>query len=122
MTSPVDQAALPRRPALVWLLLASAVVAGFSLVTTGLWIPAVMMFDAPGSTQSPPTVAFALYSAAGPLAGLAGIATGWIRIAQGRRFSGLKWMIVLPIVWLVGLLGWFAVLAAFCGGQFDCRV
>jgi len=23
---------------------------------------------------------------------------------------------------LVGLLGWFAVLAAFCGGQFDCRV
>jgi hypothetical protein len=40
---------------------------------------------------------------------------------MGRRFSALKWMVAIPIVWLVGLLGWFAAISAFCGGQFDCR-
>jgi hypothetical protein len=109
------------KPALIWLILASVAVAGFGVVTAGLWIPAIMMFDAPGSTEQPALVAFAVYSASGPVASAIALLAGWWRAAMGRRFSALKWMVAIPIVWLVGLLGWFAAISAFCGGQFDCR-
>jgi hypothetical protein len=118
---PDTRAPVPRRPALVWLILASLAVAGLGVVSAGLWIPSLMLFDAPGSAQNVPLVAFALYSASGPVAAALGLLAGWVRVAMGQRFSGLKWMIVIPVVWLVGLLGWFAVLTAFCDGQFDCR-
>lgn len=109
MTAPPDA----RRPALAWLIVATVAVGWFGIATLGLAVPAIMLFDAPGSTGSAATVAFAVYSAAGPLAAIAGIAMGWTRAAAGRRYSGLKWMIVIPVVWLVGLLGWLAAIDAF---------
>lgn len=111
----------PSRPALVWLIVATIAVGWFGVATLGLLAPAIMMFDAPGPARDAATLAFALYSAMGPLAAIAGIVTGWVRAASGRRYSGLKWMIVIPVVWLVGLLGWLAVVNAFCAGQFDCQ-
>ena len=109
-----------KRLSLIWPSLATPVVLLFGFVTVGLWMPAVMMFDAPGSMENKAVVAFALYSSAGPVAALLGLVVGWVRVGLGQRASGLKWMIVIPIVWLVGLLGWLAVLSAFCEGQFSC--
>lgn len=105
-----------------WLPLTSFVVAAFGVATSFLWMPAVMMFDAPGSIDEPGVVGFALYSSAGPLAALLGLIVGWVRVFMGHRASGLKWMIVLPLVWLIGLFAWIAVLMTVCGDSFTCTV
>lgn len=110
----------PKRPMFFWLPLASVVVFAFGVVTTGLWIPAVMMFDAPGSIDQVGVFAFALYSSAGPVAAALGLIVGWFRVFRGNRAAGLKWMIVLSLVWLVGLIAWFAVIATVCGDSFTC--
>ena len=112
--------AAPKRLSLVWLILASLVVALLGFVSMGLWMPAVMMFDAPGSMENAGLVAFALYSSAGPVAALLALVVGWVRVAMGRRASGLKWMLVLPVLWLVGLVGWIVAAASLCGGALDC--
>ena len=104
----------------LWLILASLAVLAFGLVTAGLWIPAVMMFDAPGSERNLAVVAFAVYSAAGPVAALFALLAGWYQIARGNRASGIKWMIATPLLWLIGLLGWFLAIGALCNGQLDC--
>lgn len=91
----------------IWLVVASIAVLALGIASTGLWIPAAMMFDGPGAAQNPAVIGFALYSSAGPLAALIGLVAGWFRVFQGARGSGLKWMIVVPAVWLVGLLGLF---------------
>ncbi|WP_203292139.1 hypothetical protein [Maricaulis parjimensis] len=110
----------PKRLSLIWPSLATPVVLLFGVVTTGLWMPAVMMFDAPGSIENKALIAFALYSSAGPVASILGLIVGWVRVAMGKRASGLKWMIIIPIIWLVGLLGWLAIVSAFCESRFSC--
>jgi hypothetical protein len=107
---------------MLWLVLTSLVVIVFGVVSAGMWIPAVMMFDAPGSTDNLPAIAFAIYSSSGPLAALIGLVVGWVRVFGGHRGSGLKWMLVVPFLWALGLVGWFTILAAVCDGSFDCSV
>ena len=110
----------PKRLSLIWPSLATLVVIGFGFVTVGLWYPGLLILAAPGTEGNLPATAFAIYSMAGPVAAGFGILTGWVRIAMGKRFSGLKWMIAIPIIWLVSLFGWLAVANAFCEGQFSC--
>lgn len=110
----------PKRPMFFWLPLTGVVVAAFGVATSFLWMPAAMMFGSPGAFDEPGVVGFALYSSAGPLAALLGLVVGWMRVFMGHRASGLKWMIVLPLVWLIGLFAWIAVLMTVCGDSFTC--
>jgi hypothetical protein len=110
----------PKRLSLIWPSLATLVVIAFGFVTTGLWFPGLMILASPGTEGEVAAKAFALYSMAGPVAAALAVLTGWVRVAMGKRFSGLKWMIAIPIIWLVSLFGWLAIANAFCDGQFSC--
>lgn len=112
----------PARLSLIWLIATTLVVIAFGVVTAGLWYAGLVLMASPGTQGVLLARAFAVYSMAGPVAAALGVLAGWVRVLMGRRASGLKWMIVIPIVWLIGLLGWLAVVNALCGGQFDCRV
>ncbi|MDM7983343.1 MAG: hypothetical protein QUV02_02760 [Maricaulis sp.] len=43
----------PKRLGWLWVILATVIVAVFGFVSMGLWMPAVMMFDTPGSADKP---------------------------------------------------------------------
>lgn len=109
-----------KRPMFFWLPLTSLVVAAFGVATTSFWIPGAMMFGSPGAIDEPGVVGFAIYSSAGPLAAVLGLVVGWVRVFGGNRAAGLKWMIILPLIWLVGLLAWLAVLFTVCNDSFSC--
>ena len=111
----------PARLSLIWLVATTLLVVAFGAVTSGLWYAGLVLMASPGTQGMLPAQAFALYSMAGPVAAALGVLVSWSRVIMGKRASGLKWMIVIPIVWLIGLLGWLAIVNAFCGGQFDCR-
>ncbi len=117
---PIEMSETPRPLSLIWPSLATLVVIGFGAVTAGLWYPGLLILASPGAQGNLPATAFAFYSMAGPVAAALAVLTGWVRIVMGKRFSGLKWMIAIPIIWLVGLFGWLAVANAFCEGQFSC--
>jgi hypothetical protein len=106
-------------PGPVWLISASFVIIAFGFAASVMWEPAWLMFTG-GERITLPVAAFALYSAGGPLAALLALIAGWIRFRSGNRASALKWMIALPVIWLIGLLGWLAALQAFCGGALVC--
>ena len=95
----------PRRLGWLWVILASVVVAVFGFISVGLWMPAAMMFDAPGSEENALVWFFALYSAAGPVASGLGLLVGWVRVLMGQRGSGVKWMIAIPLIWMISLIG-----------------
>lgn len=108
------------RPSMIWLVLTSLVVIAFGVVTSGLWYPALVILASPGTEGEGAVLAFAVYSSAGPVAALLGLVVGWVRVVMGRRYSGLKWMIALPLIWLIGLFGWLAIVNTVCDGRFDC--
>ncbi|WP_297731609.1 hypothetical protein [uncultured Maricaulis sp.] len=110
----------PKRLSLIWPSLATIAVLGFGFVSMGLWLPALMMFDAPGSTENQALVAFALYSSAGPVVAILAVIIGWVRVIMKQRGSGLKWMLVIPLLWIAGLVGWLVFATAVCGDTFDC--
>lgn len=105
-----------------WVGLASLTTLAFAGLTSGLWAPAVMMFDAPGVADLPQVWFFAIYSACGPLAAIAGLVAGWWRILRGERSRGVKWMILLPLIWLIGLLGLIGALSTFCADDWSCGI
>lgn len=106
-------------PGPAWLISASLVVIAFGLASSVMWGPSWQMFAA-GEGLPLQVVAFALYSAGGPLAALLALIAGWVRFSAGNRSSALKWMIAVPVIWLIGLLGWLAALQAFCDGALVC--
>lgn len=105
-----------------WVIVASLAALAFGVLASGLWVPAVMMFDAPGTADIPQVWFFAIYSACGPLASLAGLVAGWWRISRGERSRGVKWMILMPLIWLVGLLGLTGILTTFCADDWSCGI
>jgi hypothetical protein len=76
----------------------------------------VFMFDAPGATSNPLTVALFLAVALFPIAWFVGAALPWF--FQRTPFG--KWLFLLPLAHLVAIVSLFAALEAFCGGEFAC--
>ena len=105
-------------PGRAWLISASVVIIAFGFASSVMWETAGLMLA--GGSLPLAAVALAVYSACGPLAALLALAIGWLRFNGGKRGSALKWMIAIPVVWLIGLLGWLAALQAFCGGALVC--
>ena len=112
----------PTRLGWLWVILATVIVAVFGLVSMGMWIPAVMMFDAPGSTDKPLVWFFAVYSSVGPVVAILGLVVGWIRVFLGQRGRGVKWMLLIPLVWLVSLIGIVLAASAICTGDRVCEL
>ena len=112
----------PRRLGWLWVILASVVVAVFGFISVGLWMPAAMMFDAPGSEENALVWFFALYSAAGPVAAGLGLLVGWVRVLMGQRGSGVKWMIAIPLIWMISLIGFVVAASAFCSADRVCEL
>tara|TARA_R110002096_G_scaffold74017_11_gene175308 strand:- start:2636 stop:3007 length:372 start_codon:yes stop_codon:yes gene_type:complete len=106
-------------PGPFWLISASLVVIAFGVASSTMWDASGQLF-AGEVLPALPVAAFALYSACGPLAALLALIAGWVRFSRGYRASALKWMIALPVIWLIGLLGWLAALQAFCDGALVC--
>jgi hypothetical protein len=75
----------PRRPALGWLILASAVVLVFGVAASFVAMFTPMMFDAPGSIENPLLVTLATYVAAGPLVAVTALGVGWARVFMGHQ-------------------------------------
>lgn len=105
---------------LFWLILASVAVAVFGFLSMALWIPTVMMFDAPGAIENKGTVALAIILVGGPVVSAAALIVCWVRVAQMKRASALKWMLALPALWLVAVFIGFTALSVLCDGQFAC--
>ncbi|WP_417488881.1 hypothetical protein [Maricaulis sp.] len=106
-------------PGRAWLISASVVIIAFGFASAVMWESAWLVF-AGGDELPLPAAVFAAYSSCGPLAALLALVIGWLRFNGGQRGSALKWMIAIPVVWLIGLLGWLAALQAFCGGALVC--
>ncbi|WP_417494506.1 hypothetical protein [Maricaulis sp.] len=105
-------------PGRAWLISASLVIIAFGVASSVMWEPAWRMLG--GGGLPVPAAVFAVYSPCGPLAALLALVIGWLRFNGGQRGSALKWMIAIPVVWLIGLLGWLAALQAFCDGALVC--
>ena len=89
-----------------------------ALGTVGL-MPAIMspmMFDSPGSTQNPATLALFASVASFPLACLTGIIGAWILYAKGRA-GWARVFIHLPLINLALLAIAVAVLAVLYQGE-----
>jgi hypothetical protein len=90
----------------VWLLI------GLGAIFPALMSP--MMFDSPGSTSNPVTVALAISVAVFPLFCLVAAALPWIL----RHWSLAKWVFLLPLVDIGIVIALFAALEYFSGGLF----
>lgn len=99
----------------------------FRIVLSSLWVVAglvsvlfavssVFMFDAPGSTSSPITIALFGTAVLLPFAWFVGAALPWV--FQRWRFG--MWLFLLPLVDLAVIVSLVVALEAFCGGQFTC--
>ncbi len=78
---------------------------------------APMMFDAPGSTQSPLTVALFAGVLALPVLWLLGAALPWIF----RHAAWAAWLFLIPLLDVVAL-GTIAILIErLCAGNFTCK-
>jgi amino acid transporter len=76
-----------------------------------------MMFDAPGSTSSVPTIVAFASTLTLPLFFLAGAIVPWC--FRKKRIG--KWLFLIPFVDVVAVIATFVFLAVFCGGNFTCR-
>ena len=87
------------------------------LVGLGGILPAMMspmMFDSPGSTSNPVTVALAISVAVFPLFCLAAAALPWLL----RHWSLAKWVFLLPLVDIGIIIALFIALQYFYDGLF----
>jgi hypothetical protein len=101
-----------------YLITASALVGLFGLASIIPALFSVTMFDAPGSTENPATIALAIAVASCPFVCFGAISIAWSSFRAGR--SGLAKLVVwAPIINLiVGGIAWNC-LQTFYGGQFN---
>lgn len=113
---PVQRHSIP----MFWLVLASLLVGVLGLAGLVFWLPAGFILVDPNAVAA--ARAYAVYGAAGPVISLIALVIGWMRVRAGSRSAGLKWLIALPLIWMVGLLSWSYFLTTVCGGEWSCQI
>jgi ABC-type sulfate transport system permease subunit len=99
----------------------------FRIVLSSLWVLAglvsalfavtsVFMFDAPGATSNPITIALFVAVVLLPFAWFVGAALPWIF----QRWPFGKWLFLLPLADLAAIVSLVVALQAFCSGDFAC--
>jgi hypothetical protein len=80
-------------------------------------VMSVMLFDAPGSTESGLTWAIFWCLAALPFCWFAGAGVPWL--FRSKRFG--IWFFAIPFLDLAVLGGLFVAIDRFCGGMLSCK-
>ena len=88
--------------------------------SAGMAMMAPMMFDAPGSLESPLTVAAALWVVSCPLTAILCPVLAWIAFALSWRNVAFA-LIVVPIVPILGVVLVFTIISVGCSGLFSCH-
>jgi hypothetical protein len=88
-----------------------------ALLSSGAAMMSFMMFDAPGSTSSVPTIVLFACVLTLPLFCLAGAILPWL--FRSRRSA--KWLFLIPFIDAGAIVAMFGFLQLFCGGNFTCR-
>jgi hypothetical protein len=89
----------------------------FLLPSAGIAMFAPMMFDAPGSTQSPPTIALFVCVVILPVLWAVGAIAPWIF----RNASWSVWLFLIPIADVAAIVSIAFILETFCKGSLTCR-
>jgi len=99
---------------LSWVVLTALwAVAGLAAILPALMSP--MMFDAPGSTANPVTIALAISVALLPLVCLVAAGLPWLL----RHWPLAKWIFLLPGLHIAVILALFVVLSLVYDGRFS---
>lgn len=109
-----------RTPALIVLIVITAVFAPASLASSGALVMAPMMFDAPGSEQSIYPWLLLGSMALAPILSLAGIVLGWRAFSFGDYGRAIR-RAMLPVLGAVLVVTSVLLLYARCGGEFACK-
>ena len=86
------------------------------LISTFFAFMSAFMFDAPGSTSNPLTIALFVSVVLLPIAWFVGAALPW---AFQRRPFG-NWLFLLPLADLAAIASFLTALQVFCRGEFAC--
>ena len=100
-----------------------AVVIGF--VSFGLYLPNLMTFSQVLSQDHVDKAALAafLFLSAGPVMAAAGLILGWVSFVFFKApRTGVRLVFFVPVIWVVAVLAYFAVITSACDGSFTCGV
>lgn len=114
-------AAQMSRPKGLAVVLGAYTVLCFMLFAFALFVApmSVTMFDAPGSTTSPLTLALAFGILIAPALLIASPLAGWAAFAA-RRYRASRWAMVVLLLWLAYMGTVILLLSTLCGGRFAC--
>lgn len=109
-----------RTPALIVLIVITALFAPASLMSSGALVMSPMMFDAPGAEQSiyPWLLIGSLMLA--PLLSIAGIVLGWRAFSYGEYGRAIR-RAMLPLLGAALVITSVVLLSVKCGGEFVCQ-
>jgi hypothetical protein len=100
----------------VWIVLTVFWVLAGCASTLGAMM-SVMLFDAPGSTESRLTVALFWCLLALPFSWFLGAGLPWLFRSKGFG----KWLFAIPLVDVAAIVGVFVAIDQFCGGALSCK-
>ena len=89
----------------------------FAMPSAFMAMMSPMMFDAPGSTESPLTVAASILVVALPLAWLIGAGIPWIFF---KKPWGI-WLFAIPLVDVAAIVIVFVLMEKYCNGSLTCK-
>lgn len=105
------------------MLVASAVAVFIGFIGFGLWMTNLMTFAGALNTQDGvrPELFVFLFLSAGPFAAGAGLILGWLMFLFGNPKGGIKWALLIPILWGLAVLAFLGiVMSPLCDGHFTC--
>lgn len=108
-----------RTPALVVLIVMTALFAPASLMSSGALLMSPMMFDAPGAEQSIYPWLLLGSMALAPILSVAGIALGWRAFSYGEYGRAIR-RAMLPLLGVAMIVASVLLLYTNCGGEFAC--
>ncbi|MEM6298432.1 MAG: hypothetical protein AAF740_07070 [Bacteroidota bacterium] len=88
------------------------------LPSLGLLMPTVMMFDAPGSTESPYTIFTAISFVLIPVGILVAQGVSWYFFAQ-KSYATAFWFSLVPLIPVLCAVLGFVLIEVFQGGRFS---
>ena len=109
----------------ILMVLATLVAVAIGFLSFGLYLPNLMTFSQVLSQDTVDKAALAafLFLSAGPVIAAAGLILGWISFLVFKApNTGIRLVFFPPVVWVVAVLAYFALIMSVCDGSFTCGV
>lgn len=109
----------------ILMVLATLVAVTIGFASFGLYLPNLMTFSQVLGQDSVDKAALAafLFLSAGPVIAAAGLILGWISFTAFKApKTGIRLVFFPPVIWVVAVLVYFAVITSACDGRFTCGV